>query len=228
LDKERQRIEETRQRIVAAHAALDAQNHFELFGLERNANDKQVKEAHARLIKAFHPDSRRDPALSDVADLADRVFHRITEAFEQIGTREARRRYEATLPRPQPRMGTMPDPVYESTQAQTVAMEGSWEAREQLRLAEMSIIADNPMQALELLNAALPRLEGHDLLRGKVAWAKATARNPKALRQAQQVLSELLETHPEAHEAHLVLGDIYRQSRMNARAISSYRKVLEL
>jgi serine/threonine protein kinase len=228
LKRERQRIEETRARIVTAYDALEHQDHFEFFGLERKSNDMQVREAYARMVKLFHPDALRDPALSDVQDLGSKVFLRIREAWEQIRTRDGRRRYEETLPRVA-KTGTVPEPVYDAPgEPATAAAKGSWVAREQLRLAEMNIVADNPREAISLLESALPQLEGHDLVRGKVAWARATARSPKALRQAQQVLSEVVEQNPRAHEAYLALGDIYRVSHMNARAIVSYRKVLEL
>jgi len=227
LEKERQRIEEIRQRIVVAFEAMQNQDHFELLGLERNANDVQVKEAYSRMVKLFHPDAHRDPALSDVKDMGTKVFHRITEAWDTMRTRESRRRYEAGLPRVA-KTGTVPEPIYDSSDAATEAIQGAWVARESLRMAEMYIIADNPREAINLLESAIPRLEGHEAVRAKVAWARAMARNPKALRQAQQVLNELVEQNPRAHEAYLALGDIYRVSAMHSRAISSYRKVLEL
>jgi curved DNA-binding protein CbpA len=227
LEKERQLIEESRRMIVEA---FEARDHFEMLGISRTANDVEVKEAYQRLAKSFHPDNRLDPALDDVAEMRHTVFVRLGEAFEKLRTKDSRRSYAETLPRlitrpqafpPEPVIGTEPESDAE-------AAHSAWAATESLRLAEKRLKDGYVEEAIHYAEAAFPGLDEHDKMRAKVLLARAKAKNPKWVKEAERSLQEIAKEYPQSHEPWLALADIYRADDMTRRAVTHYKKALEL
>ncbi len=240
LEKERWRVETTsrtigerRRLIVDAFEGLNSKDHFELLGIARTANDVEVKEAYFRLAKSFHPDTRLDPSLSDVAEMREAVFIRLGLAFEKLRTRELRRNYAESLPRVISRPPDSPSVVVPPVDEPDVPMQTeagipAWAAMETLRMAEMKLRAGLFWEAIQYAESAFPNLEGHDKLRAKILLARAKSKNPKLVKEAEKSLQAIVKEHPRAPEPYVALGDVYRASQMTSRAIAMYRKALEL
>ncbi len=236
LAQERQRVdatgrnlEETRRMITDAYEGLDRKDFFELLGIPRTANDIQVKEAYFRLVKAFHPDTRTDPALADVEEMGEAVFLKLGQAYEKLRNRTTRQDYAASLPRlvkPEAPPGILS--MDEEMEARTETAHVSWLSQQSLQMAESSFRSGHFSQAIGYAEAALPNLDGHDAVRAKVVRARAMAKNPKWVKDAERAMQELAREHPHAHEPYVALGDIYRASEMMSRAVHMYRKALEL
>jgi serine/threonine-protein kinase len=229
LEKERQRVEttsrsleESRRLIVDAYEALN-RDHFEVLGIARNANDVEVKEAYFRLAKSFHPDTRVDPALADVADMRRAVFLRLGEAFDKLRTKDSRARYAETLPQP----GHVVAGIV-GLAGETDAAHAAWLASESLRLAETKLKAGQFWEAIQYAEGAFPNLDEHDKLKATVLLARAKAKNPKWAKDAERSLQETARAHPRSVEPLLALGDIYRSGNITSRAVATFRKVLEL
>jgi serine/threonine protein kinase len=233
LERERQRVEttsrsleESRHQIVDAYEGLN-RDHFEVLGIARTANDIEVKEAYFRLARSFHPDTRVDPALADVADMRHAVFLRLGEAFEKLRTKDSRTQYALSLPQPGHRFPGYVGLAGE-TEAQTEAAHAAWLATESLRLAETKLKAGQFWEAIQYAEAAFPNLEPHDKLRASVLLARAKAKNPKWAKDAERSLQQIAKEHPRSLEAWLALGDIYKAGGLTSRAVATFRKVLEL
>jgi cytochrome c-type biogenesis protein CcmH/NrfG len=82
--------------------------------------------------------------------------------------------------------------------------------------------------AIQVLEPALPFLEGPARLKARVLLARAYLKNPNWVRQAETTLREVLREKPDLAEAHVVLGQVYRATNLRSRALASYRKALEL
>jgi molecular chaperone DnaJ len=68
---------------------------YEILGIPRNADEDAIKSAYRRLVKRLHPDvSGNEP---------NDAFREVQSAFETLSDLERRRRYDATLSRPQAR-----------------------------------------------------------------------------------------------------------------------------
>ncbi len=94
----------TRKDGLAAEAELhqrlqdhENQTHFEVLGIEQNANAEDVRNAFLALAKRFHPD--RYPADGNLRDLAADVFAGISRAHEVLSDPAARRDYVQALKR---------------------------------------------------------------------------------------------------------------------------------
>jgi serine/threonine protein kinase len=217
-DKE---IEATRKMIVEAFEGLDTRDHFEFMGLARSVSDLQVKEAYFRMAKPFHPDTRLHPRLADLQEKRAAVFMQLGEAYETLRTTAGRARYSASL-NPPAAVSDDGEPPYSE------AAHSAWLAHESLLSAEEHHREGRYWDAIQLLESTIPRLEGGEKLRARVALARAQMKNPNWMKRAEESLHALLQEHPHSVDAVLVLAELYRSTQMRSRALAMYRRALEI
>jgi curved DNA-binding protein CbpA len=76
---------------LAAAASTTKKSHYEVLGIPRNANDRQIKKAYRSLAKKYHPDRHLDPAKKKKAE---KLFMRVGRAYETLSDPEKRRIYD--------------------------------------------------------------------------------------------------------------------------------------
>jgi tetratricopeptide (TPR) repeat protein len=246
-----QKVEERRKEILDAWEGLATRNHFELLGLARSVGEAEVKEAYFRLAKRFHPDAHHSASLGDLRDKLEAVFIKLGEAYDTL--RDPRRRgdYEARLGRARPQPAGAPasaegSPAPPPSAPEAPARDPEEEARlieEALRKAakllelaktlEQEKPGDNQHQrlifdAIQLLEPLLPAATGKTRLRAQLLLARGYSKNPKWLKRAEEILLEALRNNPQSAEAYAALGSIYHVRGIRTRALSMYKKVLEL
>jgi tetratricopeptide (TPR) repeat protein len=219
-----------RQEILDAFERLKSSNHFEILGIPRASNDAQVKEAYFRLAKRFHPDAHHDRALADLREKLEAVFIRLGEAYEVLRHARTRASYEETLaakvPRPAPPPGGGPV-VGSSTPADPAALARA--AEQAIARAAKFLEKEQYWDAIQVLDAALPMVEGKLLQKGRLLWARAKMKNPNWVKEAEEKLrNEVLADDPRNVEALYLLGVIYRDQGLASRAQTMFKKVLEL
>jgi curved DNA-binding protein CbpA len=222
----RKETEARRQEILEAYEGLKTRNHFETLGIPKASNESQVKEAYFRLARRFHPDVHHDPALADMRDKLEAVFIRLGEAYEVLRNARSRGSYEsdlaARMPRsvPQPSPGAPPPAPQPEVEAQLAA--------ESIRRAEKALLEEKYWDAIQLLEKAIPNVEGKQKQRARIALSKAYVKNPKWVKRAEDVLQTVVQEDPSNVAAYFSLGEIYRNGGLRSRATSMFRKVLEL
>jgi tetratricopeptide (TPR) repeat protein len=238
-------VAERRREILEAWEGLKACNHFEVLGLERAANEADVKEAYFRLAKRFHPDVHHGASLGDLRDKLEAVFIRLGEAYEVLRDPRKRRSYEERLGRPKPRPVGAPGPVPEpDTTTGPVAQpvpapdpdEEARQAEEAIRRGEKLYeqagrepeLVGKYHDAIELLKPAVKVVQGKMRLRGRLALARCYLKNPKWAKDAEQVLLEATRDDPQGPDAFALLGGLYHERGLRTRAASMYRRALEL
>jgi tetratricopeptide (TPR) repeat protein len=217
----------TRREVLEAHEGLKKRNHFEVLGVPRDASLAQIKEAYFALAKRFHPDVLHESGLADLQGKIEAVFIRVGEAYEVLKNPKTRAQYESRLPRlpppaappppPPPSTPPAPDPAYLTRMAV-----------ESLRKAERQIAEGAYWDAIKLLETAIPHLTGKQKQRARVANARALAKNPHWIKDAEQLLETVLEEDPKYATAHFELALLYRDCGLKGRAVNHLRKVLEL
>ncbi len=244
------KAEERRHEIVDAWEGLATRNHFEVLGLARAVGETEVKEAYFRLAKRFHPDVHHGASLGDLRDKLEAVFIRLGEAYDTLRDPKRRGEYEERLGRFKPRLPdasvaatSQPaspaepepparDPEEEARQAEE-ALRRAAKLLEQAKTLEQEK-PDEPehqrltYDAIQLLEPILDTVEGKSRLRAQLSLARGYSKNPKWAKRAEELLLDATRENPQAAEAWAQLGAIYAGRGLKTRALSMYRKAIEL
>lgn len=98
MSAEAQLDDQTRLRVIEYQRKLATETtHFDLLGVEVDADKKTVKRAYFRLSKEFHPDRYYGKELGPFAPWLTSVFEAITGAFRVLGDNKKRVQYEQSL-----------------------------------------------------------------------------------------------------------------------------------
>lgn len=244
-----QKAEERRREIMEAWEGLETRNHFEILGLTRAVNETEVKEAYFRLAKRFHPDVHHGASLGDLRDKLEAVFIRLGQAYDTLRDPKKRGEYEERLGRFKSR------PAQAPPQGQAVAVPPDEpppprDPEEEARLAEeslrkaaklleqaKSLEQEKPGEpehqrltydAIQLLEPILDVVQGKSRLRAQVLLARGYSKNPKWAKRAEELLLTATRESPQAAEPWAMLGSIYAARGLRTRAVSMYKKALEL
>ncbi len=223
---------ERRREIEEMLAGLKEKSHFEVLGIPRASSEAQVKEAYFRLARRFHPDAtRQDPGLADLHDALEKIFIRMSEAYEVLRDPRRRSSYESDLaaraPRPvAPPAGEAPPPEPAAPPPEPAA--AAQQVDQAIATAERLIKAEKFWDAIQLLERAQPLAQGKQDVRLRYVLAKAVVRNPHWVKRAEELLVGVAKDDPGHLGAHWLLAGIYKQGGLRARATSMARRVLEL
>jgi tetratricopeptide (TPR) repeat protein len=216
-----------RKEIAEAFETLRTKTHFEVLGIERSATDAQVKESYFRLAKRFHPDTHHDPNMADLRDKLEAVFIRLGEAYEILRSPRSRAAYESDLASRAPRPAPAPAAAAAPSPAPVPAMDPAV-AAQSVRRAEKYMEQEKYWDATQLLEAAIPVLEGKQKQRARLNLARVYTKNPNWVHQAEETLHEVVRDDPKNAEAYLALGHLYKAGGLRSRSAAMFRKVVEL
>jgi curved DNA-binding protein CbpA len=96
---------ELQAQILEFAESLD-RSYFELLGVPRDADGKQIKRAYFALSKIYHPDRYFRANLGDYSMRLDQIFRKLVEAYELLSDPASRAEIERTL-------GAIPEPELE-------------------------------------------------------------------------------------------------------------------
>ncbi len=243
-DEARGRLEPRRREVLEAYEALAQQSHFEALGVSEAATEPEIKQAFFQKAKKFHPDQFADPGFADIADRIEALFMRVGGAYEVLRDPQSRQSYEAVLRRRRgsdtPRGTAAPVSTPVSTSSPSIDAlrpsdnlidnaENAWMAEEAIHRAERLIADTKTWDAIQLLQAVIPRVFGRKQRdRARVLLAKAYIKNPNWLRRGEELLQTVIQEDPQNAEAHFALGMLYKESGMSSRAVGMFKKAVEL
>jgi curved DNA-binding protein CbpA len=223
---------ERRREIVEAWEGLKARNHFEILGLTRSVGEAEVKEAYFRLAKRFHPDVHHGASLGDLRDKLEAVFIRLGEAYDVLRDPRKRADYEERIGRrrrsPFEAPAAAPGGAPPAPEPPSDPQEEARQAEESIRKAGKLVEQEKYWEAIQLLEPALRVAQGKPRLRAQLLLARSKAKNPQWTKEAEELLLATTRESPQAPEAWALLASIYAGKGLKARALSTYRRVLEL
>ena len=66
---------------------MEYKDYYKILGVDRNASEKEIKQAYRRLARKYHPDVNKSPG-------AEERFKEINEAYQVLSDPEKRRKYD--------------------------------------------------------------------------------------------------------------------------------------
>lgn len=86
-----------RNEIRLRYQALENQNHYEVLGVYPETSIQNIKKQYFALSKEFHPDRLFKTAKGEYKIQLEKIFERITQAYEEISDPKRRKKYDQTL-----------------------------------------------------------------------------------------------------------------------------------
>jgi curved DNA-binding protein CbpA len=216
LFKEKDETEEfNKQKIREAHAAMKDQDHYEVLGVRRDTPKDEIKKAYFILAKAYHPDRHFQSGMEDVKGQLEELFQRITEAYDTLLMERKRKEYDLTLIMSK----------YGKKQP-AAASEETDEARavQQFQRGEEAIKRGDYREAVHSFQWAV-RLKPKQA-QYYTALGKALAKTPRRIHDAEQNFLKAIELEPSNAEHYIALGFLYKEGKLNQRAIRQFEEAL--
>ncbi|MBN2723552.1 MAG: tetratricopeptide repeat protein [Deltaproteobacteria bacterium] len=85
---------EKQKQILIFNSSLKTVNPFQMFELDSNASDRDVKRSFQKLTLLYHPDRYYDKNLGPFRELIENIFKIITENYELVNTENKRKSLE--------------------------------------------------------------------------------------------------------------------------------------
>jgi curved DNA-binding protein CbpA len=189
-----------------------------------------VREAYFQLARRYHPDVHRGPAFTEVSDKIEAILVRLGEAYEVLKDPARRGSYESLVASKMPRP-LAGDGTAVSTSGPSSAGDSQLGAKlveEALRSGEKLFSEEKYWEAIQAVESQLSKTHGKMRIRARVLLAKSYLKNPKWVKRAEEQLGLAVEEEPKHVEAHFLLASIYLGGGLRSRALSKFRKVLEL
>ncbi len=212
-------VAELESKLRSAASAHEGGSHYEVLGIPREASGDDVRAAFMELAKVFHPDKvgRRAPKL---VELAAKVFARISEANDVLGSPDSRAGYDVQLRQTR------------GAEADRNAVNKILTAEQQFRRAEESARRKEWDAALDALRWAIeldPDEGEFHSLRGWVMFLKQQDQggggDPEA---AVSLLKKGIALSPQAPSGWFYLGQVRKACGDSAEAERMFRKVIDV
>jgi predicted Zn-dependent protease len=99
MDDKAQKVALAKTKIERYWSSISRQNHFQLFGVDRDADPERIQTAYRTLAKQWHADAYSGLNLGESKDTLDAIFKRITDAYETVTDPKARAEYLVLIDR---------------------------------------------------------------------------------------------------------------------------------
>jgi len=225
-DAARRETSARRREVLDKFEGLRSKNHFEVLEITPDASADKVKDAYFRLAKRYHPDAHhREAVLEDVKDKLEAVFIRMGEAYDILRNPRYRATYESNL---KLRAPAAAQPVTAAGTGAAEPAERSQRDTDALRKAEKLVQKEQYWDVIQLLEGVIPRLAGKQRQRARMALGRAYLKNPNWVKEGEELVRAVVAEDPGHVAAHLLLGQVYKERGLKARALSMLRKAVEL
>jgi curved DNA-binding protein CbpA len=199
--------------IERAYAAMGAQDHYQMLGVNRDASAQEIKKAYFKFAKLYHPDSHFATEMNDLKPKLEELFGRIHEAYDTLRTQDTRDQYARSLGRGQtpPREEQLSEKAAKKENAADQYNQGMthfksgnfWGAEEAFRWAAR----------LDPANARFLFYQG-----------LALSRMPRRRHEAEEIFIKVIEMSPGRLEYYMELGNFYLKNNLKTKALSVFNK----
>jgi tetratricopeptide (TPR) repeat protein len=206
-----------KQKILKALEKLDGQDHREVLGLNEDFSPQEAQAAYLRLAKLYHPDRHFDGDMQDMKSALEKLFSRITEAYNALNNRAQREHfaYLSNLGRAKSARKT------ESKEDRSASDDAE---KTPFAVGVEKYEAGNYLVALESFRKASkldPRDSGCLYYQGLVL-----SQLPRKLYEAEECFKKALKLDPSKTDYAIELGKLYVKRGLKSNALSVLREAL--
>lgn len=186
-------------------------DHYKVLGVEKTADEGQVRRAYYKLAKHFHPDRYHKPGFEDIVEEIERMFAQTTEAYNTLTDERSRSEYDRHL-------------AEQASGVKTPELDRVHAARESYARAKKHLETNELYDALRLFETACekdPSRHEYFFYLGLVQ-----TRNPKWRKRAEQNFLKAIEMSPTSTQAYLQLARLYKAGGLARKSAEMYEKLL--
>jgi tetratricopeptide (TPR) repeat protein len=213
-DPQMHQLQETLNRLETAT------DHFQVLGVEWDADDTTYRTTYFELARTYHPDAWADKPQEQV-EAADRIFAVISTAWQDLGESEARKAYV--------------DKVIHGLQDENeLAMERVKEilkAEANFDKAVAHFRAGRIVQAHEILENCVVQVPDAPEFRaylGYTTWKLNEERDPEAAQKGEDMLKAAMENSVKLDNGWVLLGLVYKAKDLEDMAKMTFVKALKI
>lgn len=188
--------------------AGNAQNHYQVLGIEQRAEDSEIKKVYFSLAKSFHPDKFHN-AESALRLRLQESFTRVSQAYDTLRDKKSRELYDFKIRKQNAAGG-----------ASEATPEGCFE------VGKKAFDDKNYVEAIRQFTRAIqldPKVASYH-----AAYARSLTAVPKYRHQAENEFMTALKIEPNNAEYRLHLAEFYLEQKLNKRAEGEARRVLAI
>jgi len=196
---------------VELHHKLGEMDYFQLLGVDRTADEAEVKKAYLKLARRFHPDLFGRHLEPESKRIVDELFDQLTKAYRTLTSKEEKAAYTQKGAAP-----ARKDEDKDKGKAADV----------RFRQAKTLFNAGRFEEAAALLEEAIRAKEG----KGDyyLLLAMAESKVPSLAKKAERDYLKAIELEPWNPEPRVGLGVLFKKEGLSARAKKEFERALEL
>ena len=217
--------------IVFVHAQLDDVDYYQLLGVDPGCGRRELRGAYFSMSKRYHPDRFFRKVLGDYGMRIEKIFQRITRAYQTLSNRKKRAEYDELLEQGRQPAGT---PVQASTplsqRSEPIEEVSSDRKREMafqllVRRGDAHLERDDVAAALREFRKALTLKRDHALA---LRVARSLKENGDHLDDAVAFARAAHKIEASSVDALRILGELYIMKQSPSDAIYHLERALEL
>ncbi len=212
----------TREMIIESYNNINVGNHYDALRIQKTATPAEIKRAYFRMAKAYHPDRHFDPAMADVKDKLEALFHSVHQAYEVLSNPKKREEYDKAAPvRPVAQAPVHPPSGYTEKHAEGYDehyKEKANRAAQWFQTGMKEFKAGNYWGAVDSF-AWATRL---DPIKAPYFYYYGLCLSfiPRRKHEAEEVLQKAIEIDPSKAEFAIELSNLYLKAGLKAKALA--------
>ena len=229
--------EELKRELIVLYEQIDELTHYEFFGVERDADQRDIKKSYFKLSKRYHPDKHFRKDIGPYKEMLEDIFQKITRAYRTLSNDDKRREYNQELAAREDDSATpmsRPTKVNMAEETSTGDGGGKGGGKKNKRTAAFAQLVKKGEKARKhgnFIRAAECYRKALSLKRDLKVAIQATRVLLKAnaqLDQAELFAQAALRIDDQNVTARMLLARVYERQEKIDRAVEQYDRVLEV
>ncbi len=205
-----------REELAERAVEMKGLDYFEVLGVSKNASQAEIKKAYFALAKQYHPDRMSGTASAEIRNLADEIFHIISNAHDVLADDARRDGYLEELS-----SGTKRD--VSSEVSKILSAEGLFQK------GEIALRKREYEKARDMFEEAVKLCPDEGEFHAYLGWAmfQSDPKNEDAVRTARDQLNQAISLNSKVDKAYLFLGYIYKAMNYREMAEHEFEKAIQ-